>query len=74
MYVEKLSVSLPSPLIQFIEVYREAHQCRSRSQVLETALELLRERELEKAYAKASLEVDHDFDSTTGDGLSDESW
>ncbi|MDJ0734134.1 MAG: hypothetical protein QNJ47_08650 [Nostocaceae cyanobacterium] len=32
--------------------------CKSRSQVIEKALKLLREKELEAAYRKASREVD----------------
>jgi len=74
MQAEKLSVSLPSPLVQFIESYKMAHQCRSRSQVIERALELLRLQELEDAYRQAAQEVDPDWDVAIADGLSDETW
>jgi antitoxin ParD1/3/4 len=50
MQAEKLSVSLPSSLVQFIESYKLAHECRSRAQVIERALELLRMQELEESY------------------------
>jgi Arc/MetJ-type ribon-helix-helix transcriptional regulator len=74
MQVEKISVSLPVALVQFMEGYKVAHQCKSRSQVIEVALQLLRERELEEAYREASQEVDSDWDVTVVDGLFDETW
>jgi antitoxin ParD1/3/4 len=46
MNVEKLSISLPPPLVQFVENYKQNKGCKSRSQVIEEALELLRNREL----------------------------
>lgn len=74
MQAEKLSVFLPSALVQLIEGYKVAHQYKSRSQVIQEALELLRLRELEAAYRQASGEVDPDRDVTTGDRLADETW
>lgn len=74
MKAEKLSVSLPVPLVQFIESYQVTHQCRSRSQVIERALELLRMQELEDAYRQAAEEVDPAWESAIADGLSDETW
>lgn len=74
MQAEKLSVSLPSALVQFIESYKVAHHYKSRSQVIQEALELLRLRELEVAYRQASGEVDPDWDVTITDGLADETW
>lgn len=74
MQAEKLSVSLPMSLVQFIESYKVAHQYKSRSQVIQQALELLRQKELEAAYQQASGEVDPDWDVTITDGLSDETW
>jgi len=41
-----------------------SHQYKSRSLVIQEALELLRQRELETAYQQASLEVDPDWDVT----------
>lgn len=72
MQVEKLSISLPLSLVKFIESYQVAHQHKSRSQVIEEALELLRLRELEEAYRQASQEVDPDWDVTVADGLTDD--
>lgn len=74
MQAEKLSVSLPSTLVQFIESYKVTHHYKSRSQVIQEALELLRLRELEAAYRQASGEVNQDWDVTIADGLADETW
>jgi metal-responsive CopG/Arc/MetJ family transcriptional regulator len=69
MQVEKLSISLPASLVQFIEGYKVVHDCKSRSQVIEKALQLLRTQELESAYREASAEVDNDWEITITDGL-----
>ncbi|NEU76347.1 CopG family transcriptional regulator [Hassallia byssoidea VB512170] len=74
MHSEKLSISLPLSLVQFVENYKVAKGCKSRSQVIEVALELLRLRELEDAYRDASKEVDADWDVTVADGLTDKTW
>lgn len=74
MQTEKLSISLPASLLQFIENYKVTKGCKSRSQVIETALELLRYQELEQAYWEAAAEVDSDWELTVGDGLTDETW
>ncbi|NMG22614.1 ribbon-helix-helix domain-containing protein [Brasilonema bromeliae] len=74
MNVEKLSISLPPSLVEFIENYKLNKGRKSRSQVIEEALELLRNRELEEAYREASAEVDSDWDVTVADGLTDETW
>lgn len=74
MQATKVSVSLPASLLEFVENYRTAHQCKSRSQVIEQALELLRSQELEAAYREAAKEVDPAWDVAIADGLSDEAW
>ncbi len=74
MHSEKLSISLPVFLVQFIENYKIAKGWESDSQVIEEALELLQYKELEQAYREASQEVDPAWDVTVGDGLSDEAW
>ena len=74
MSVEKLSVSLPHSLVQFVENYQLAHQCKSRSQVIEVALERLQSLELEDTYREAAQEVNSDWELTVADGLSDETW
>ncbi|MBW4569410.1 MAG: CopG family transcriptional regulator [Tolypothrix carrinoi HA7290-LM1] len=61
-------------VVKFIENYKLAKGCKSRSQVIEEAVELLRNRELEEAYREASREVDSDWDVTLADGLTDETW
>jgi metal-responsive CopG/Arc/MetJ family transcriptional regulator len=74
MQTEKISISLPASLVHFIENYKITKGCKSRSQVIELALDLLRFQELEQAYKEASAEIDPDWELTTGDGLTDETW
>ncbi|WP_041226797.1 ribbon-helix-helix domain-containing protein [Crinalium epipsammum] len=74
MHSEKLSISLPVFLVQFIGNYKIAKGWESDSQVIEEALELLQYKELEQAYREASQEVDPAWDVTVADGLSDEAW
>jgi antitoxin ParD1/3/4 len=74
MYAEKVSISLPPTLLDFVEEYRIARGIKSRSQVIEDALYVLRERELELAYKAASAEVDPAWEATVADGLDDEAW
>jgi hypothetical protein len=57
-----------------IDAYRTAHAIKSRSQVIEQALRRLREDDLESAYREASAADAPDWDTTTGDGLSHETW
>lgn len=74
MQVEKISVSLPAPLVQFVEKYKLTHKKKTRSEVIEEAVKLLREQELEKAYKEANQEIDRDWEVTIADGLADETW
>lgn len=74
MAVEKLSISIPDSALQFVERYRKAHAIRTRSEVIQEALALLRERELDTAYREASAEFDSDWDRVSSDGLADEAW
>lgn len=74
MRAEKLSISIPASSLEFIEKYREIHALKSRSHVIETAIALLRERELEAAYRAAAREPDAAYDVTNSDGLPDEAW
>lgn len=69
--VQEISISLPTPLVQFIESYKIAKGCQSPSQVIELALDLLRNQELESAYREASREVDPVWDITVADGLTE---
>lgn len=74
MQTEKISISLPSPLVRFVENYKITKGCKSRSQVIELALDLLRYQDLEQAYREASTEIDEDWELTAGEGLADETW
>ncbi|MEG4272241.1 MULTISPECIES: CopG family transcriptional regulator [unclassified Microcoleus] len=74
MQAEKIAISLSPSLLQFIESYKIAKGCNSPSQVIEVALELLRNQELESAYRQASSEVDSAWELTVADGLTDETW
>jgi antitoxin ParD1/3/4 len=77
MSAAKLSVSLPAELVGFVEKYRRTRGLRSRSQVFEEALKLLRSRDLESAYLEASADdekTNRDWESTISDGLTDETW
>ncbi len=71
---QEISIFLPTSLVQFMESYKTAKGCQSPSQVVELALELLRNQELESAYRQASSEIDSAWDITVADGLTDETW
>ncbi|MGF1486563.1 MAG: type II toxin-antitoxin system ParD family antitoxin [Prochloraceae cyanobacterium] len=73
MQSEKISISLPSSLLQFIENYKSEAGYKSRSAVIESAVKLLQEQYLESAYARANLEIDPQWETTTHDGLTDDS-
>jgi len=72
MKQEKLSVSVRAPLVRFLEEYKKEHNVATKSLVVERALETLRAKELELAYAQAAAEVDEAWDVTVADGLADE--
>lgn len=71
---EKLSISIPASSLDFIDQYRKSNAMKSRSRVIEKALAVLRERELESAYREAAREPDGAYDVTSSDGLPDETW
>jgi len=70
---EKVSISLPPPLVRFVECYKNSYH-KSRSQVIVEALQLLQEKELEEAYRQANEEIDTHWDVTVADGLANEAW
>ena len=74
MRTEKLSISIPGSSLDFIEKYPKTHTLKSRSHVIETAINVLRERDLEAAYRDASREYDPAWEVTNSDGLPDEAW
>jgi antitoxin ParD1/3/4 len=69
-----INLVLPASLVQFIDDYKISKGCKSRSQVIELALNLLRLQELEQAYQEASAEIEPDWELTAGDGLKNETW
>lgn len=74
MQVHKVTISIPAQLYEFLELYKEEHHIKSRSEVISTALQLLQQKQLEQFYREASEELDDDFEITTFDGLDDETW
>jgi antitoxin MazE9 len=70
----KVSVSLPSEDVEFLDAYAAAHAFPSRSAVLQQAIRVLRLSDLDDAYGAAWSEWDEAgdaeaWDRTTGDGL-----
>ena len=63
---------MPSSAQRYQGGGRITHQCRSHSQVIERALELLQLQELEAAYRDAAQEIDPVWDAVISDGLGDE--
>ena len=70
----KLSISVPQQQYDFIEDYQENHALKTRSEVIQKALYLLQQLELEACYAAVNEEICKDFDNTLADGLEDETW
>ena len=70
----KISVSLPSEDVEFLDSYAQSQGFKSRSAVVHTAVRMLRSSKLGDAYADAWREwEDSDdaelWDHTTADGL-----
>jgi antitoxin ParD1/3/4 len=59
MAAAKLSVAIPRSLAGFVETYRKTRGLKSRSQVFEEAIKLLRNRELEAAYRAANSDIEN---------------
>lgn len=75
MYAHKLSISLPQALYDFVENYRVQHHCKNRSEVINKALQMFRQMQLEACYREANQEVDEAFEITNLDGLDkNETW
>lgn len=72
--IQKISISLPKSLYDFVDSYQEVHHCKSRSEVINQALYLLQQMQLESCYKEANKEIDKTFESTTSDGLDNETW
>lgn len=78
MNVTKLSVSLDPTRISFIEQYQTSHAVRTKSEVVDRALELLQQEELKHQYAAAYQEwkdagEEIHWDSSLADGLEPDS-
>ncbi|WP_308254122.1 CopG family transcriptional regulator [Geminocystis sp. GBBB08] len=69
-----MSVSISEDLVVFIDSYKNSKGSKSSSQVVEEALMLLREQDLENAYREADKEIECDWEVVAGDGLGDETW
>mgnify|MGYP005626102337 CR=1 FL=1 len=74
MKANKLSISLSSELCDFMNDYQRNHHCKTRSEVIAKALELLMQKQLEQEYRLAAEEIDPAWDSLAGEGLDNESW
>ena len=72
----KLSVSLPDDDVALLDEYARTAGLKGRSAVIQHALRLLRQAELEQDYAAAWTEWESSgeqaaWDATAGDGLAD---
>jgi len=56
MPTEKLAITLSPRTVKFIDAYRKEHSLKSRSDVIEAALALLRETEREEEISEAPEE------------------
>ncbi|CAN5326580.1 hypothetical protein BH10PSE19_BH10PSE19_23390 [soil metagenome] len=74
MHAEKFSISLSPAFAHFVTHYKIAHQCKSRSEVIQEALRLLQQKELEGFYLEANAEIDSLYENTSADGLDNETW
>jgi Arc/MetJ-type ribon-helix-helix transcriptional regulator len=74
MPTEKISISLPSRTLKFIDSYRRTHTLKSRTDVIEAALALLQETEREDEMSEAPEQDDlSDMDLGNPDGRDEES-
>lgn len=67
---EKVTISLPAPLLDFVTQYQQSHSI-SRSEVVQQALQALQDAELAQAYREAAAEMRADvlFDVDPSHGL-----
>ncbi len=70
----KFTASVALPLGRFLERYQKDHNLPTRSEALEQAIKLLRDRELEREYAESALEDDAIWDNALADGLDHATW
>ena len=65
---QRVKVSLPPTLANYLEEYQKAHQISSRSEAIVQAIVALREKELAEAYADYARSGEF-VDLENGDGL-----
>ncbi len=70
----KFSVSISEALARFLEGFRDTYGVPTKSEVVERALRLLQEAELEKLYDSGPSDADPEWEATTLDGLEAEDW
>ena len=68
---EKVTISLPAPLLSFVTQYQESHHL-SRSEVIQEAIKAFQDAELARSYRESAAELMADplFDLDSGHGLS----
>ena len=80
---QKLSVTLPSNIIDFIKEYKTKNNLRSDSEAVHQAIKLLQNSYLEKCYTESAHELAHNsalkneaeiLDRASSDGISPENW
>ncbi len=75
MQSQKMSISLPKSLYDFVSCYQKEHSIKSRSEVVTKALYMLQQAQLGADYHAANAELDDTFDGTVDDGLdTHETW
>ena len=67
IHAQKLSISLSAQQVDFMMDYQSKHHCKSRSDVIKVALNLLQKTELEAYYREANAEIDDAFDCVNKD-------
>lgn len=79
----KISVSLPSNLVNFVKEYKHEHHLRSDSEVMALALKKFEKSYLEICYAESAKEMQENpilkeeaalWEKTTGDGIESGDW
>jgi Arc/MetJ-type ribon-helix-helix transcriptional regulator len=74
MNPRKLSVSVPESVASFVESYKREHALKTKSEVVQRALTLVREQELERIYTETVGEISPSWEVTLPDGLTEEAW
>jgi antitoxin ParD1/3/4 len=58
MHTQKVTISIPQQLYEFVELYQSEHHYKSRSDVISRALQLLQQKQLEAYYLEANQELE----------------